>query len=164
MLVEGIFHLDGRDVLAAGDDHVLLAVDDAGIALLVHDADVAGLQETVGRHDLGGFVRSVPVARHDLGPTDADLAGLPEGHFVALVVADGHFGGGNRQADGARELREVEPVAGDHRRGFGQAVPFDHRAAGDLEPLLGRGLLHGHAAADAMSEGDEAIHTQALAH
>src|SRR5438270_7213774 len=39
-------HLEARH-----DDHVLLAVDDADEAFLVHDADVAGMQEK-------GFIRS----------------------------------------------------------------------------------------------------------
>ena len=42
---------------------------------------------------------------------------------------------------------EVRRIAGQRRRGLGQAVALDDRAAGDLLPLLGHRLLHRHAAA-----------------
>jgi hypothetical protein len=41
--VQGILHLDGRDVLAARDDHVLLAVRDFEVAGLQRAA-VAGVE------------------------------------------------------------------------------------------------------------------------
>jgi hypothetical protein len=56
MLADHVFHLVGVHVEARHQDHVLLAVDDAEVAALVHDADVAGAEEAVGRHHLGGLV------------------------------------------------------------------------------------------------------------
>src|SRR3954447_6672483 len=42
--VDAVLDLDGRDVLAAGDDHVLLAVVDREVALVVDRAAVAGVE------------------------------------------------------------------------------------------------------------------------
>ncbi len=53
------------DVEAAGDDHVLLAVDQVEIAVGIHIADVAG-EEAVADEGLGGFLRPVPVALGDV--------------------------------------------------------------------------------------------------
>ena len=63
------------DVEAAGDDHVLLAVDEIEIAVVVHVADVAG-EEAVADECFGGFLRPVPVALGDVRALDADFADL----------------------------------------------------------------------------------------
>src|ERR1700759_2635063 len=76
------------DVEAGDQDHVLLAVDDPGVAGRVHHADVPGAEIAVRRHHLGGLVRPVPVAGHHLRALGADFAGLTERHFVAGIVAD----------------------------------------------------------------------------
>ena len=47
--VAGRLDLGRRNVLAAADDDVLLAVDDEQIAVLVEIADVAGAHEAVAR-------------------------------------------------------------------------------------------------------------------
>ena len=48
MLVEHLLDLARVDVVAAADDHVLLAVDDVEVAVLVLAADVAGGEPAVG--------------------------------------------------------------------------------------------------------------------
>src|SRR5579863_982174 len=76
------------DVEAGDEDHVLLAIDDLGVAVRAHHADVTGAEIAVGRHHLGGLVRPVPVTGHYLRAPGADFAGLAERHFVAVIVAD----------------------------------------------------------------------------
>src|SRR5688572_27104177 len=75
-------------VEARHEDHVLLAVHDADESLLVHDADVAGMEEPVLTDHLGGLVGPLPVAGHHLRPADADLARLAERHVAVVVIAD----------------------------------------------------------------------------
>src|SRR3954468_7997180 len=58
---EGVLHLDRVDVLAAGHDHVVDAVDELEVAVLVESAEVAGEVPAVAEH-LRGRVRVVPVA------------------------------------------------------------------------------------------------------
>ena len=48
VLVEHPLDLGAGDVLAAGDDHVLEAVDDEEVAVLVAHADVAGVEPAAG--------------------------------------------------------------------------------------------------------------------
>ena len=92
------------DVEARHEDHVLLSVDDAHEAALVHRADVAGFEVAVGRHGLRGLVGTLPVSCHDLRSLDADLARLTGPHVVARLVAQHDVGRGNRQPDRAVEL------------------------------------------------------------
>src|SRR5687767_3455588 len=136
-------------VEARHQDHVLLAVDDAHEALLVHDADVAGVQEAVAAEDLGGLVGALPVALHHLRPLDADLARLAERHVLVVVVAQHDLGRRHWQADRAVVGLEVERIHRRARAGLGQAVALEQRAAGDLLPAIGHRLLHRHAAAHA---------------
>src|SRR5205814_6600204 len=53
------------------------------------------------------------------------------------VVEQRQLGVGHRQADVAAVGGAVDRVAGGRRRGLGQAVALDDRAAGLLEPQLG---------------------------
>ena len=62
---EPLLDLDAVDVLAAADDHVLLAVGDEEEALVVEVADVAGVEPAVGVDRLGGGLGLVPVAGHE---------------------------------------------------------------------------------------------------
>src|SRR5688572_12486112 len=92
------------NIEARHKDHVLLAVDDADKAFLVHDADVAGAQKPVLTQDLRGVLGTLPIAFHHLLPADADLSGLPERHFGSGVVAKQDVSRGHRHADGAGVL------------------------------------------------------------
>src|SRR5690606_16031757 len=58
--VDDLLDLPRVDVEAAGDDHVLLPVDDVEVSILIHAGDVAGPQPPVPQ-GLGGFLRFVPV-------------------------------------------------------------------------------------------------------
>ena len=73
MAVQNLLDLDAVDVLAAADQHVLLAIDDVEEALLVDLREIAGLEPVV----LEGFLRRlglVPVTTHDIGPTHPQFA------------------------------------------------------------------------------------------
>src|SRR3954447_17610492 len=62
---DGALDFDGRNVLAAGDDDVLLAVDDVYARLLVPYGHVAAVQPAVGHH-VGRGLRFLVVAVHDV--------------------------------------------------------------------------------------------------
>jgi hypothetical protein len=119
--------LDGVHVLAAGDDHVLGAVDHEEVAVLVLTGEVAGAVPAV--HQGGrGRVRPVPVAEHHVRPADPELADLPDRRaHLGLHTRDGHA---------HRRRPRVVVGAGqpcDGRRGLGHAVELDDVAVG--EPL-----------------------------
>ena len=91
-----VLHLARRDVLATAHDHVLDAVHDVEIPLLVDAAGVAGVQPAVddrGRRRLG----VAPVALRDLRCSYADLSDATrrKGHAVAVDDAHGDAGRGS---------------------------------------------------------------------
>src|SRR5438477_13204913 len=59
-----VLDLDRRDVLAAADDDVLLAVGDSEVALVVEGPTVAGVEPAVD-DGLAGLLRLLPVALED---------------------------------------------------------------------------------------------------
>ena len=126
--------LERVDVLAARDDHVLRAVDEVEVAVLVGGDDVAGAVPAVDER-LGGRVRAVPVAEHDVRPADPQLA--------RLALRPPHLGldARHRRADRGEAPAAAAVVlgreVGDGRRGLGHPVelgdvavrqPLEHAA------------------------------------
>src|SRR4029453_17866659 len=82
-----------KDVEAAADDQILLAVDDVDVPVVVEAAQVAGVKPAVPDR-LCGQPRRAPVPEHDRGRADADLANVP-------LAVDAHLHAGGRLADRA---------------------------------------------------------------
>ena len=133
VLVEHLFDVSRVDVKAAGDDHILLAVHDAKVAVLVHAGDIARVQPAI-LEDVGRLLRHVPVAFHHLGSLDAQLASLPLGHDdrVILQVDQLALGIGPGQPYRPDAVLPVDRVRVGHRRGLGEAVTLDQPAAGQI--------------------------------
>src|SRR6266700_3767021 len=110
------------DVEAAGDDHVLLAVDQKEIAVTVHIADVAG-QEAVADEGLGGLLRSIPIAFGDVRSPDADFADLARAEHLGRILQRHHvhLDAGQHQPDRAGLVRPLLGMAGARRAGLGHA-------------------------------------------
>ena len=68
-----LLHLDGRDVLPAGDDDVLGPVAQLDVAVGVHHAEIAGV-EPAARERLGGGLGVAVVALHHVVAAHDDLA------------------------------------------------------------------------------------------
>ena len=100
MEVEDLIDVPRIDVEAAGDDHVLLPVDDVEVTVLVHRGDIARVAPAVAER-FGRLVRPVLVAQHDLGPLDDQLAPFADGHVRHLVleIHNPAQGVGDRDAD-----------------------------------------------------------------
>ena len=76
--VEHFLDVARVDLLAADVDHVLGAIDDGDVSLVVHPDEVAGLEPAVGGEDVGGRLGLLEVAGRDrraVGPELADRAG-----------------------------------------------------------------------------------------
>ncbi len=110
------------DVEAAGDDHVLLAVDQIEIAVRIHVADIAGQKAAVSK-SFRGFLRPVPVAFGDIRSLDADFADFARAQdlFRILERNDVHFDAGQHQPDRARLVRTFLWMAGAGRASLGHA-------------------------------------------
>src|SRR5213594_79114 len=141
-----LLDLDGRDVFAARDDDVLLAVAQLDVAVGVHDGHVAGVEPAAAK-GFGGGGRIVEVAGHDvvaahdhlaqglavggqvahLGVDDAELAGDQVGHPLPGAEARAHLGV-------VRAPLRVPVASGVRPVGLGEAVDVaDFRA--DRFPL-----------------------------
>ena len=138
MLRQHILDLARKDVEAARDDHVLLAVEDEHVAALVLARDVAGVQPAALER-FRGRVRSLPVFGHHMAGAHADLAGLAGGDFLVVIVEDLDLTGGDRESAGQKQLRRfgiVVSFAQDrHRIAFGLAVKLREHRSDPLDPF-----------------------------
>src|SRR5262249_61597582 len=86
---EDLVDLAGGDLLAAPVDDLLQAPGEGDVAVLVHDALVAGAEPAV-HEGLAVGLGVVLVAGHDVGAADGDLAGDAGGlRRAGLVEAAG---------------------------------------------------------------------------
>src|SRR5262245_33041651 len=92
MLQQYCFEFRGRDTEALVFDHLFFAIDDVNISLVIHPADVAGVEPSVAQGTRGLF-RRVPVTFHYLRATHASLADLAlrQIDFAGLEVYDPGF-------------------------------------------------------------------------
>ena len=143
-----VLHLVGIDVEARDEHHVLDPVHDPDLAVFLKDGDVAGAEEPVIGHGLGGFFRLVPVARHDLGPAHTKLALFLVTEDLAVLVAHSDVRRWDRETDRAGELFQIHGIGADDGRGLGQPVALDDGAVGEFLPLARHRLLRRHSARD----------------
>src|SRR5258708_17153949 len=122
MLIDRLLDHLRIDIKTAGDDHVLLAIDQVKITVSVHVADVAG-QETVAHKRFRGFLWPIPVALGYVRPSNPDFADLARWQDVLRIVERDHvhFDAGQHQPDRARLVRSLLRMRGAGRAGLGHA-------------------------------------------
>src|SRR5690606_35557563 len=101
MLVERVLDLRRVHVLATADEHVLLAVHNAHMAIAVTHRDVTGAEPPVRTEHRPGGVLVAPVTAHDVRAAHHQLPRLPYGHRPAVVVDQLDLGEEARGAGGA---------------------------------------------------------------
>ena len=74
------------NILPAGDDHVLHAVPDRETSISIDDSKVSCVKPS-SLECLGGCIRAIPVALHDVTRTNNYLTYLP-GHHIASIGCD----------------------------------------------------------------------------
>ena len=79
MLVEDVLDLARIHVVSATDDHVLLAIDDEEVTVLVDPGQVAGAEPAVIVDRVCGGLRVVPVTLHHVVAADHDLSHFSDG-------------------------------------------------------------------------------------
>jgi hypothetical protein len=156
---ERLLDLQGIDVLAAGDDHLVVAADHVEPAGPVEPTEVPGDHEAVVERlrVAGGVALELRVAPH------GDPPDLAPGDLAALVVDDPQLGADDRAAGRVRRHPQVGRGRGADQPGLGGVVGVVHhvpeavhepgdrvrphpRAAGRhepqrLEPEAAQGLL-----------------------
>jgi hypothetical protein len=96
MAVQRLLDLRRLHIEAAGDDHLLLAVDDGWLAVPVHPRQVAGMQAAI-LHCRGRQFRFMPVAGEHIRAADHDLASPSLCDRLAAIIDRPQF----RFAEGA---------------------------------------------------------------
>src|SRR5699024_3025283 len=140
MAGDRVLDLRAVDVLAAGDEHVLLTVHHVDEALGVHADQVPGV-EPAAFERLGGLVRLVPVARHHGGPPVHDLPDFARGDGFAEAVDDARA---DRRDDLAHRSELAQCVVPVHRAGDGAHLGLaEHRAVEGLGERLRHGAQDG---------------------
>src|SRR5574337_205708 len=125
---ERVLDLDRVNVHPAGDDHVLLAVDQRDAAVGVDAREVAGVEPPVAQR-LGGRLGFVPVPLHDRLAAQDHFADLARGDVAPVVVDDADFGVHDRPAVGAGA---VEDVVGAEHHAAGAAAASRSISAGGI--------------------------------
>ncbi len=132
---EDLLDLDRVDVLAAGDDHVLLAVDERDVAVLVDLAEVAGVEPAAAER-LGRRLRQHPVPGEDVLAAHEQLADLAHGDVAVVGVDEARLDVQQRAADRAELVLDVLGVEHGHgRRRLGQPEALLERHAAIVEEL-----------------------------
>src|SRR5258707_8694760 len=86
MLINRLFDEAWVHVKSAAQQHVLGAVDNEDISVVVHVSDVAGSKKTVLGHRLIGCICALPISLHDVGAADANLAFFTEAHVARGII------------------------------------------------------------------------------
>ncbi len=150
MFLDDLFDVGRIDVEPACDDHVLLAVHDVKVPVLVHFGNVAGIEPAV-LEDVAGLGGHIPVALHHHRAFEAQLADFPDTQFLIRIVQadDLALDVGERQADAAHAVLAIDRVAVTGRGRFGKPIAFAQPAAGQLFKLVLRLWHEWRAPADA---------------
>ncbi len=122
---EGVLDLLGIQVFSAPDDHVLDAVDQGEVAVVVEPSDVAGVQPP-GDDGAGRLLRDAEITGHHVRAFDDDFADPPGGHRVSVLVDDADPLARQGRTHGTELPGTVDRVA---RGGAGASVspyPLDH--------------------------------------
>ena len=136
MREEHVLDLGRVHVLAAADDHVLLAVHEREESLVVETPEIAGLEPAVRGERVGRRVGPPPVTREDVRAVELDLADLIGPGRPAVLVDDAHLDMQERLARGG-EL--APPVVDRHeraaRRRLGEAISLQEAEAARRDRL-----------------------------
>ena len=89
MLHQRALDFEGKDVEAARDDQIALAISDVEVAVLIELADIAGVMPTE-LPDLGTRRLVIKIAGHDRRPAQHDLAGFIRTEQSPALVHDAH--------------------------------------------------------------------------
>ncbi len=107
---EDTLNFGGIHIVAAGQDHVFLAVHDVNAAIFIHGAQVAGMQPTVRLQSFAGFLLITEIAQHHDWAALHKLAHLTARHGFGGIfsIRNPQFAVGNRASNRAVLIGAVE--------------------------------------------------------
>ena len=130
-----ILKLVGVHVEARDHDHVFLAIDNAQVAVGLHQRNISSRKPTVAVDHLVGCISALPVTRHHLRTSHTELSRLVEPECVARIVANLDLGAGHRHANGT-DLHAIARVPRYGWGGFGQPVALRDYAPRNVSPAI----------------------------
>ena len=104
MFCNHFFNFTWVNVEARYQDHVFLTVYDLEVTACVHDTDIASTEEAIFRHDFFSFIRTVPVAFHDLRTTNRNFTLFTLSNFITIIIKQYHIGQRQWNTNCATEL------------------------------------------------------------
>ena len=130
LFIEHQLDLLGVDIIAAGNDQILVSADDMNIAVFIHQPEIAGDEKPILPQFGGSFLGHLPVAFKHIGPADFDLAHLPlRQHLSGAGIGDLQLDIRQRQPNRASLARTIVWVGSVHV-GFGHAVALQNTMPG----------------------------------
>src|ERR1017187_1484726 len=136
--------LGAVDIKATADNHVLLAIHDIHVAMLVDVSDIAGVMPAVAANFSSGL-RQVVVAGSDQRAAGYDFSGLMRREDATGIVHDRKTNRCRRPPTTAQAFRTVAGGGrdygarieeGEQHGRFHLAIGFAHAGAEDFHPLL----------------------------
>ncbi len=106
-----VLDLDGVHILAAGNDHVVEAVDKVDVAVGIDVADVAGVIPAASHHVLCLF-GAVPVLAEEVSALGAHLALLPACHGGSVFILDRELDADDGPPGRAQDVAALRVVVG----------------------------------------------------
>ena len=113
--VQDVFDLPRIHIDAVDDNHVLAAIDQIEVLLVIHPPDVARAQPAVGVKNGARLLGLSPIALHHAPATDAHLTERARWNLVPQVVHHPHLDTWNRHADRQRLAATADRI--DRRHG-----------------------------------------------
>src|SRR5712672_2861595 len=89
MRVNDGFDFAGINVFSAGDDHVLQAIENVNVSVLVLIPNVARSEEAVSECEFS-FFRLVPITAHDIRAASDQFASFPDFNFLSRWIDNAH--------------------------------------------------------------------------
>src|SRR5262249_58702194 len=84
VFVQSCLYFGGEDILAPGNDHVFLAIDQVDISVIVDGRQVASVEPPISDRR-GSIVGTPPVANHDVWPARDYFTDLARSHQSSIV-------------------------------------------------------------------------------
>ncbi len=152
MKLKHFFNFTRVNIHSSAYNQILLPIDDLDETLIIHGCHVSSVEPSFAQHP-SGFLRLLPVSLHDLGSPQSEFAHLIERERAATVrVDDAGVGFGYRNSDRAGLSVSVRRIDQRHRRGLGEAVPFDQLSSRHFFEAILNVFGQSGASADAQSD------------
>src|SRR5664280_541237 len=138
MRADGVFHLNGVNVLSPGDDHVLDSISQVQEVVFVNEPHVAGAIPAVAQYRFS-FLWLLPVFAHEVAASRTHLPRLSSRKGIAERIGDLQLDAEQRSAGGRERVTSMSVILwseeGERRSRLGHAISLEEVGIGKhLQP------------------------------